>query len=89
MPNGMFQKCVKCGAPRPMSELNAQGICIAHRTPLRTKAWDENEKRIIEKEERKKEREKEFKCESCGNPISLKEHKMRGLCRRCLYKAFQ
>ena len=89
MSSSLFRKCVTCGEPRPMSELNAQGICIAHRTPLKTAAWAEKETRILEKQERGKEREKEFRCENCSNPISLKEHKMKGLCKRCLYKAFQ
>ena len=85
----LFKKCVKCGEPRPISELNAQGVCIAHRTPLGTQHWDEKETRILEKAEREKEKEKEFRCESCNKPISFKEHKMKGLCSKCLYKAFR
>ena len=85
----LFRKCVKCDTLRPMSELNAQGVCIAHRTPLGTKAWDEKETKIIERAQREKEKESILKCESCDTPISLKEHKMKGLCKRCTYKAFK
>ena len=87
--NGMFRKCVTCGVERPMSELNAQGVCIAHRTPIKNQEWAQKESRLLEKAERQAEGEKQFRCESCSAPISLKEHKMKGLCRRCLYKAFQ
>ena len=85
----LFRKCVTCGVERPMSELDAQGVCVAHRTPLKVKKWAEQEVKIFERQEREKEREKEYRCEKCHNPISFKEYKTKGFCKKCVYQAFK
>jgi hypothetical protein len=80
-----FAKCVKCRSIVPQNYISStSGTCTSCRTPVKTKRWDDKERKILEKEEREMTREKKYQCSSCGFRIDEKQWKRFGKCSRCM-----